>query len=90
MISSEALRQRFRAVSSTESARSDEHDAKSRNFSLRATEGFPALGEGQIACLEGLGSQAKTAAAIRTELAQRDIDRINSSGGAGWTNTSVP
>ena len=42
----------------------------------------------RIAYLEGLVSQARTAAAVFTQFTQEDVDRIVKADGPGWTGTS--
>ena len=47
------------------------------------------LSEERIAYLEGLVSQARTAAAVFTQYTQEDVDRIVKADGPGWTGASA-
>ena len=52
------------------------------------TENVPSLTEERIAYLEGLVSQARTAAAVFTQYTQEDVDRIVKADGPGRAGTS--
>ena len=55
----------------------------------RMPENVPTLSEERIAYLEGLVSQARTAAAVFTQYTQEDVDRIVKADGPGRNGTGA-